>query len=405
MIKRILVLVVFALGLSGMLFSQSDFRNAYILQLNGDTLYGLVDYRGDIRNSKQCVFKSNLQATARIYEANEIRAYRFSDSKYYVSKRIMIEDEPEYVFLEFLVNGVVDLFYNRDTEGDHYWLESEEGELFELTNEQIAVYVPGFGKSQRDSNKHIGLLKTTFADCNEIQDDLNYARLNHKSLMKLTKQYHDFVCTDEQCVIYEKPSPDVKVAFTPMIGVESSFLDFSRFTYYQYVEFGASINPSFGLKLDLCLPKVNEKVFFQVDAFLSKSVFNGTYDRINITIPEYYQVNIKSTLLQTSAGFKYKYPKGKLRPVMGIGASIYNFYRVDAITTLVEQKGTVVISEFNDVPLASQLAGAYFEIGSDFELSEKHSLYFCLRYSYVQGTHWKTLSTLHTTKLTAGYNF
>ncbi len=40
------------------IFCQSEFRKGFIISHGGDTTRGHIDYRGNIKNSQSCVFKS-----------------------------------------------------------------------------------------------------------------------------------------------------------------------------------------------------------------------------------------------------------------------------------------------------------------------------------------------------------
>ena len=64
--------------------AQTDFKSGYIIDLKGDTIFGQIDYRGDVLMSKVCKFKDD-QDKITEFAPNEIAAFRFTDSKYYVA--------------------------------------------------------------------------------------------------------------------------------------------------------------------------------------------------------------------------------------------------------------------------------------------------------------------------------
>lgn len=65
---------------TGLLKAQSDFRPGYIIQNSGDTLYGQIDYRGDLLMGSVCKFKGAVDTT-QAYAPSDIMAYRFIDSE------------------------------------------------------------------------------------------------------------------------------------------------------------------------------------------------------------------------------------------------------------------------------------------------------------------------------------
>lgn len=97
--------------------AQSDFRDGYFVKNDNDTIFGLIDYRGNKANAKKCVFKKDIDSVKRVYNPDEINSFRFFDSKYYVSKTLIVDDKTEQLFLEYLINGIVDMYYYRDDKG------------------------------------------------------------------------------------------------------------------------------------------------------------------------------------------------------------------------------------------------------------------------------------------------
>lgn len=95
----------------------------YVITNPGDTLFGEIDYRGDLLMGKLCRFKDNNGEEQEFLPAG-IQGYRFIDSKYYIS----LEVNGRNVFLEYLINGKVSIYYLRDDAGDHYYID-KEGEV------------------------------------------------------------------------------------------------------------------------------------------------------------------------------------------------------------------------------------------------------------------------------------
>lgn len=78
-------------------FSQSLFKSGYIIDLKGDTIFGEIDYRGDKYMGYKCRFVKD--GVFQEYLAGEIYAFRFNDSKFFISKNV---DDKIY-FLEYLI--------------------------------------------------------------------------------------------------------------------------------------------------------------------------------------------------------------------------------------------------------------------------------------------------------------
>jgi hypothetical protein len=115
------------------------------------------------------------------FEPGDIYAYRFSNGgKYYVSMDLEIDQEERRVFLEFLVNGISNLYYYRGEATNKYFLESAEGQFTELSNDWIEFEKDGV-RYGRYTNLFVGQMKASFGDCPEIQPGLEQAKFTHKS--------------------------------------------------------------------------------------------------------------------------------------------------------------------------------------------------------------------------------
>ena len=153
--------------------AQSDFRPGYIISNSQDTIFGQVDYRGDIRNMKICTFIPEGQTDEKEYYAGDIYGYRYSDNgKFYVSKFIDTDKLTDTVFVEFLLEGIANLYYYEKPQYATYLIEQEYGSVYELANDD--VYSERDGKVYTTkSQRYIGVLKYVFADAPEISSRIS----------------------------------------------------------------------------------------------------------------------------------------------------------------------------------------------------------------------------------------
>src|SRR5690606_8936442 len=69
--------IILALCLSAhMASAQADFRPGYVIKAPGDTLYGEIDYRGDLLMGSVCRFRNEHKET-KDYTPHDIFAFRF----------------------------------------------------------------------------------------------------------------------------------------------------------------------------------------------------------------------------------------------------------------------------------------------------------------------------------------
>lgn len=365
--------------------AQTMFRPGFIITNNNDTVKGFVDYRGDTRNARRCDFKKSLDSETKEYSPTDIKSYRFADSKFYVSKKVEVNGTETQVFLEFLVDGIADLYYLLDESNSHYYIEKSDGKIFELNNEEITVDKDG--KTYIAENKaYIGLLKIAFADCPQLFKQINQTKLDTKPLIEVTKNYHNFVCTDQKCVIYEKQIAPVKFTFAPIISMNGSFLVFHNSYFFEAMEFQISSYPSFGIQLNASLPRANEKISFQSSLEINKSNFYGKSGYTEYTYLN--ELNVKMLMLNGKAGIKYTYPKGKIRPTFLAGGSVMVPLTHESIRT--ESKITPTSQELRYTHYEKIMAGFYFgynfELGLDCHVSPTMVPFLSFGYSRLYGS-------------------
>ena len=322
MLKKELFIIVLLMTSIGV-WAQRDYRKGYIISIEQDTIYGWIDYRGDIRNAKVCSFKKSETGQATEYAPSDIAAYRYIDSKYYVSKNIGTTDAPKQVFLEYLVNGMAKLYYHRDDNAhDYYYVEKDEQFLeLKIDEKEVDVEVARgiVFKESKKINSYVGILKATL-NVWEMNHKIDNARLEHASLIDIAKDYHQHVCTDgSECIVYEKRKPLIALRFTPVVGV-----DFSTYKMLKFNEsdnemhnFDPSTNLSIGVNLNFSMPRLNEKLFLQMQAMYTKYYFFETQK----TASSRTDIHFRSNVLQMGLAAKYEYPKGKIRPTLAAGAS------------------------------------------------------------------------------------
>jgi hypothetical protein len=366
---------------------QTDFQPGYIITIENDTIIGLIDYRGDIRNSKKCSFKPDENSQSIEYNPFEIKGFRFVNGKFYLSRSVLIENSQDSIFAEYLVNGITDLFYYRNLDQDHYLLEKNDGEIFELTNEKIYGYDDDRNTRYiRNSNKYIGLLKVAFSDCVELYPEVDKTELNHKSLIDVTKNYHDYVCKDQECIIYEKLLPVIKIKFAPVINLNLSSIKIGDDSFYSLFNFNKSVSISAGGILNISLPRLNNKLSTQIEVLTGENYFYGFLKYDEIPRIYYYDFHIRSVYLNGLISLKYTYPKGKIRPIGNLGFSLYHSVHPEYKIILEQVSGSTVYTyENNTIPIPDFLYGGFGKIGVNYYLNEEIFLFLTLSYNLNYG--------------------
>jgi len=278
---------------TGLLYAQTDFKPGYVIPSPGDTLFGKIDYRGDLLMKSICRFKT-AENTIIEYTPKNILAFRFIDSKYYISREV----NGESVFLEYLIKGRVNIYYLRDAHGDHYYINKDDTELTEIPYQEGIKYVDA-KRVYFETKQHVGILKYYMQDAPELKSQINgIKRPVHQNLIKLAEDYHNAVCKGDRCIIYERVQPFVQINLEFDGGVVNfrNVEDLHDRFYFQG-----------GIIAHLWMPRTNEKIYFRTGLLYSQLEFTG--EKRN-----YYKI---------PCHIEYIYPKGILRPKLSYGLNLY----------------------------------------------------------------------------------
>lgn len=371
-VKKLLPLIVFSI-LPFLVNGQTVFRPGYYITWDNDTIFGLVDYRGAVRNSRFCSFKENDNAETIRLEPKEIQAYRFTNDKYYVSKEIEVEGEKKQIFLEMLVNGITNLYFLRYDEKDMYFLEKADGTIYTLVKDILTEYEKGKGMVSRETYKYVGQLKIAFADCWDILPMIKNVTLSHQSLIEMTKKYHDCVCNEERCIIYEKKLPALKVQIAPVVGMGMTTLKFHE-GFFSKFENDNSISPVFGILSTFTLPRTNYKLSFEVEALFKE-------ENLHVSFNNYYEVFINTRRIQPSLGIKYNFPKGKLRPTLS-GGGFGSFLMNPNTRTTIMVDNIQTTKEDAYVPFVDKFFGLYLQLGCNYHILKNREAFTNLKITH-----------------------
>lgn len=336
-----LLLFTYALPLS----AQTDFRPAYLIFQNGDTVQGEVDYRGDQLMGQVCRFRASENSTEQLYRPFEIKGFRILDSKYYVSKELPTKK----VFLEYLIKGKVSVYYYRDEIGEHYFLEKEGFPLAALPYQEKTLFKEGKQYSVQ-SEYHLDTLARYMNDDPNYEDKIvNVTKPDHRRLIRLAQSYHNSVCDEWECIVYKKQQ-FIRANLEVLGGVMS----FGEFT-----QLGRGAYPASGVIAHIWLPRVNEKLFIKTGIVMAlvedregnPSQLASVPVHLAYMLPSTYRVrpNISTSLIRPS------YSAGvliRLTERINIGAQGWIAFYPSAF----------LIPNFNRVQSSLFSANLYFEL-------------------------------------------
>jgi len=329
-VKRVIFIVLALSSCCFNVYAQKDFRPGYVITVGGDSLNGELEFRAEILQKYSCNFRDS-DGAERTFSPDELSAFRFEGDRYYVSR---VFDDGHY-FVEYLIKGIVSIFYIYDEKGERYFIEKDGTEFAEIPYDEGMRLVDGRRFFYR-STIHTGLLKYYMQDAPSLTERINRTEvLNYSNLYKLSNEYNKIICNGEECISFRNKIP----FFYPSIEVISGYNRYlNNFIDNQWYY-------STGINLMLAMPRMNERVSIKTGFSVLSERFSRAYVPILI-IPVEVQ---------------YRFRAGWFEPELGIGYHIYDKKHVSTSEILYHEYWEIEYYRILSV-------SSYFRINDRFHL-------------------------------------
>ncbi|MGC1389696.1 MAG: hypothetical protein WA816_01535 [Bacteroidales bacterium] len=325
-------------------YGQKGYRPGYIITNDSVTVQGHIKLESNFQNSKSCEFVESDNHNPKNYSPFDIKGYRIENSKYYVSRDVVIDSVKQRVFLEYLVHGIVDLFYYKDHDKEYYFVQ-KGAELIMLSNAGSLVTVKKNAKGMeyeetyfKNSNQYKRILQYLFQESPDVLKEIPNTSFDYRPLIKITKDYHKAVCKDNTCIDFTK-STNKSLYLEPGFGFINSWLGLSTSGNYAH-----NIDPYFGIQLRLKPFKGYTMWNFLTGLNYSYNDFLGDYDNtLYGGFHGIYRINTKYSMLCIPLTIEYSFPSEKLQPFISMSYNnvlilnakysvqrIDNYYAIDS---------------------------------------------------------------------------
>lgn len=319
----------------------SGFEPGYIISNENDTTIGLIKVQNETEFAVHCFFKKDINDKAREYFPYQIKGYRFINGKYFISSNVELNGEIKKVFLEWLIKGKLNMLaYNNSLKDIRYFMQIRDSSMIELKNTKKTVktkYVDKYTFTNDTSSsegrdyivekkEYIGTLNYCLQDWPKIKPELSGLSLNRNALISIAKDYHNYSCPNEECIIFEGS----KWAPVLSVGVAIGYnLTNVQTPYPSHIE--TSKNFPIGLLLNFSkLPLVSKNLSLEADMFYLDQQYNYDKNLIKQYYPPVSGSLFELQQLRIPIFLKYKFPINQISPFIGGGATIN--YRKSTIT-------------------------------------------------------------------------
>lgn len=336
--KTTLLTGLFLLCFTAFTFAQKEYKPAYIITNEYDTIYGFVNAKADFEYIDKCLFKKDVTSDPVYYTPADIAGFVIINEKYFVSRNIKTDDKVERKFIEYLLQGVISVYTYSPLKKVRYFVQKDgDEELIELTDIEKEYYINNI-KYVSKGKKYISVLSYLMIDAPSLTDNIKNTSLQRKSLIKLSKNYHNLVCSDKECIVYEKTTEKTGFEFGINAGISlanitdekvairlgSDPIDFVTFTD----AFSTSVSPALGLYARLYLPYFNKRAYLKYETRVLKHEYKSLYTdwkhNYQYSVDEKTPFSISSIKMFHSLSAGYIFTDFKVKPVIEGGYFFYH---------------------------------------------------------------------------------
>jgi hypothetical protein len=308
LIARIVLAATTILMVQLSLNGQENFIPGFIIQKDGDTIRGLVDYRNWGINPDIITFKG----TDGIFEYTPITIKGFGvKEEIYKSATIKTEESPENssdlkldpsldlvtrtTFLQAVIIGDKSLYFYKGKNAKEQFYIPQDTSFEFLVHKKYLVDREGT-QVIAENKMYIGQLVIYLQDCPGMRSKIYSCYYRKSSLEKLFLNYYNCI---KSPIEFHKETEKLKIEFGALAGVSLTKVIFhsNSYEYLVYAGYPLSVNFSGGLYMDLIMPRGQRRWSLDNELLFTTYQVEGQYTD--------YQNENKYTNYSTTLGFSY----------------------------------------------------------------------------------------------------
>ena len=331
-LKACLLIVVAFLSLTAI--AQENYKDAYIVHSNRDTVRGQIDFRDWIVNPPRISFLnlktgkpesllpedlSSFSVNGEIYRSFKVHINPFSLDPVVITGDNWNGDAYDStVFLRLIVGGKLNLYYYKDRRDlTYFFVQGQGGMPEQLGIRNQLVEKDGQRMVVRDEF-YRRQLAALLADCGKTTERLGSLAYTESALRKLIFSYNN--CgkdTAEQHV--HEDSHHRSVSFSPLLGYFHSTFRLKGAMNAARMSWPSYSGITGGMGMQVLLPRqrgqfalVTDLLFSHFSSRSSNYFVNNFYSETGV---------LDYNMLKWDIQFRYLYPTGGVRPFLNFGFS------------------------------------------------------------------------------------
>lgn len=268
--KISLLLALSAILLSFSISAQENYQPGYIVQLNGDTLNGYIDYRNWENNPSKIEFKQSEKGPVTIFRPMLVKGFGVGGEIYH-SAIIEIETSPtainsldEYpdlnivvdtAFITVLVRGTKSLLsYKSRNRKENFYIE--ENGAYTLLRQKKYLLKVGSKTMANENKRYIGQLILYLAGCGDMESHAQKLEYMNESLIRYFNTYYECINGSKD---FEMKQENIRLTAGISAGITSTKLNLIGTLSYPDPVFNPSIDFSGGIYMNCLLGRNRQK--------------------------------------------------------------------------------------------------------------------------------------------------
>lgn len=321
-----LFFVLFFFGLNK-IHAQENFVSGYIIETNGDSLNGFIDYRGWGKNPVEITFKRTMTEEKRIMTPTNIKEFGVAGEIYEggivdaetSTDRVseMLEDKElhfrkDTVFLQAIIKGEKSFYYYKDF-NDKTQLYIKDNNKFQwLTYKKYMTIING-EKGTVEIKQFLGQLAEYLPGCPNLVSQIRSVVYSKESILKIFKTYYG--CSGKKAS-FEKVKEKTIFQLGIVGGIGSTKINFSsedhNFDYLTTVSQARSSSPVGGIFFDMVFPRSQHHWSLRNELFYNSFKLKNSYSGFK-TANEYSSnsYELAFSYLKLNTFIRYRIPAGR----------------------------------------------------------------------------------------------
>jgi hypothetical protein len=333
--KTLLLNILAFLTINSFLIAQTNFVSSIVINNNGDSIYGSIDYR-NWKNNPQAINFISIANEKHRFDASSIREFYIPSAKeVYASftvKMDMLPGNPDEaiknnfidspvlnktVFLLQLINHPALSLYQFVGNGkEHFYLRVRDAEPIELIHHYL------FDQSSKLVKEYVAFrdqLSTVLEGCPDITKTVKNLKFRKNEIQNTILKY--LQCSAPGSLISVKRKDSVSVKFGVVAGVMLNTFKFEGTSSLVDENYSNNVSPIVGLSLDIGLSRnrnkwhiVNELIY---KSYKTRSTFTRPY---NYTYSVESDVDLQFSYAQLNTILRYVFQlNSPLKPYINLG--------------------------------------------------------------------------------------